>query len=609
MKHDSQPYHNDKSSTRRSRLCTWDDTMAIKRYLLFALIVFLAVYRILLQRLEPYTVGYQSTPSEQTTIEQQSTDEAKIPTSQNATTRTRTTVLNLTEYQLKILRRRAIAAVIHRPCDFCGFDSIRFSPMDCWTRIEERYSGNRSVNYRHNDTALFEAMTAISTTVEHCSYCHPSNCTMKRGSPLRVDETGPSVLRSVMHVSLPVIPKERYSHTNRNISIPESDVQYSTYNPSIIHVPPALRDSLPDEAKTSAAYFCLFRVSGFGCLNTVPGHELLGVAVLDRNFQVLDGLNVVINLNKALNMRDDGLQFIDCRVFEVDGQLYLSSRRLLFPFDVSTSRNASVHTPFPNVYGDGLFMSHPPHVPRHQLRIKGGPTGGKNFQIFKTYNNTIMMQLYPVPHEYAQLQLRPFPHLKPHPIDPARPQPRLLNPGHSSFRNKDRGSACCIQLEREYYVDLLQLDGDKANKMIAELPYLLFGIAHIRSRHHTYVSRLYAFSPIEPDLAVVARSGQFCFPDDGSGDGGVASIQEPHRSILSNISLHIQNNVDDYTADCSKSQWVSGMVEVVDDPSQIVVGLGMDDCVSRFVVVRKRDVAVHLFTNLGTYKNVPYPPL
>ena len=143
--------------------------------------------------------------------------------------------------------------------------------------------------------------------------------------------------------------------------------------------------------------------------------------------------------------------------------------------------------------------------------------------------------------------------------------------------------------------------------MIAELPYLLFGMAHVKNLHHYYVSRLYAFSPVEPDLAVVARSGQFCFPNN-NGDG-VASVQEPQRSIISNKSLHIQNDINDYTADCNSVQFVSGMVEVVDDSSQIVVGLGMNDCVSRFVVVRKRDVAVHLLTNLGTYQNVPYRPL
>ena len=143
--------------------------------------------------------------------------------------------------------------------------------------------------------------------------------------------------------------------------------------------------------------------------------------------------------------------------------------------------------------------------------------------------------------------------------------------------------------------------------MIAELPYLLFGIAHVKNLQHYFVSQLYAFSPVEPDLAVVARSGQFWFPND-NGDG-VASVQEPQRSIISNKSLHIQNDINDYTADCNSVQFVSGMVEVVDDSSQIVVGLGMNDCVSRFVVVRKRDVAVHLLTNLGTYRNVPYRPL
>ena len=46
---------------------------------------------------------------------------------------------------------------------------------------------------------------------------------------------------------------------------------------------------------------------------------MLEIAILDRNFQVLDSLNVVIDINKVLNMRSNCHRFEDCRVFDVNG--------------------------------------------------------------------------------------------------------------------------------------------------------------------------------------------------------------------------------------------------------------------------------------------------
>ena len=89
--------------------------MAIKRRLLFLPIAFLAMLTVLIQQPESFNVNYLSTALEHKTGGRQEPNRTKIRTSEKATTTT-TTVLNLTEYQLKILRRRPITAVIHRPC-------------------------------------------------------------------------------------------------------------------------------------------------------------------------------------------------------------------------------------------------------------------------------------------------------------------------------------------------------------------------------------------------------------------------------------------------------------------------------------------------------------
>ena len=48
------------------------------------------------------------------------------------------------------------------------------------------------------------------------------------------------------------------------------------------------------------------------------------------------------------------------------------------------------------------------------------------------------------------------------------------------------------------------------------------------------------------------------------------------------------------------------MTEAADDPLNVIVGYGIADCVSRMVVMRKRDLALRLFSDLGTF--TPFNP-
>ena len=42
------------------------------------------------------------------------------------------------------------------------------------------------------------------------------------------------------------------------------------------------------------------------------------------------------------------------------------------------------------------------------------------------------------------------------------------------------------------------------------------------------------------------------------------------------------------------------MTEAADNPLHVVVGYGISDCVSRMVMLHKRELALYLFSDLGT---------
>jgi hypothetical protein len=51
----------------------------------------------------------------------------------------------------------------------------------------------------------------------------------------------------------------------------------------------------------------------------------------------------------------------------------------------------------------------------------------------------------------------------------------------------------------------------------------------------------------------------------------------------------------DKAFDCPKVHFVSGMVEKFDDPSQIILAYGINDCAPRMVQVAKSDIVSMLF--------------
>jgi hypothetical protein len=157
---------------------------------------------------------------------------------------------------------------------------------------------------------------------------------------------------------------------------------------------------------------------------------------------------------------------------------------------------------------------------------------------------------------------------------------------HSVSTTNDRGSACCIILEREYAPP-------QAAKYWSNHSFLFMGISHTKSSDKKkkkkkknlkiYLSRLYAFPP-KPPFTLVAVSGEFCLP---AGDSRLAS-----KASMQVRSLRYE---------CPSIHYISGMVA---SGEHVLVSYGIDDCYSRIVEFHKRDLAFRLFTTMGTVQNI-----
>lgn len=158
------------------------------------------------------------------------------------------------------------------------------------------------------------------------------------------------------------------------------------------------------------------------------------------------------------------------------------------------------------------------------------------------------------------------------------------------FIRRDRGTACCVLIDKVHYQDLLSDDA------ILSHDYVLVGVAHTKSRgrmpssqgdRFNYLSRLYAFST-HPPYPLLARSGLLCF---GFPRGEEAEA-DPYAALTQSKRLELY----DQQFDCPNIHFVSGIAEKVGDDSKIIVAYGVNDCVSRMVEINKRDFAERLFS-------------
>lgn len=165
--------------------------------------------------------------------------------------------------------------------------------------------------------------------------------------------------------------------------------------------------------------------------------------------------------------------------------------------------------------------------------------------------------------------------------------------------------SCCVQIAKKHYVEILSSLPPSSVSKLREFNYtFLVGISHSKSRNrmpssqgdrYNYLSRLYAFSVEEP-YDMIARSGLFCFgfPDVKKDTiGHDVGVGNDYNNLTKVKKLELNRK----TYNCPNIHFVDSMIDKAGDESRIVVSLGVNDCVPRFIELSKRDVVIHLFSS------------
>ena len=456
------------------------------------------------------------------------------------------------------------------------------------------------------------AMTDVAEKSEVCHDCHPDSstsagagggCTAHLLQPLGFDEAAPRLLRTKTFVTLPSIPKERrlpldvkaYQHNVagiRNLT----DAPLSIYNPSIIVLPRASKGSL-EGVYPNATYLASFRATDVVVCGILPdfdwrahGSNFLALAILDSELNILD--DVLLDINQAIQgMGNHNMRFEDYRLFELDGVLHLNAEKYLLPIQVaSLQKPLAMRWLIPSIYNHStnLQVSVPTKKGRLVSRIHNS-LPGKNFQFFVDKNGMTWIEFWPQAQSLGRMQLDD-------PVGVLEIVKGINKPPEYSFKDRqpfkstgDRGSACCIKLERKYLAPELQ-----------QHDFVYLGTSHVRSKPRSpgknkkvYFSRLYAFVPERP-FHLVARSGLFCL-------GSVDVVTTPQPFLELTMSQQLQVRSIKY--DCPQIHYVSGMT-TTPGGNTILVTYGILDCVSQIVEIDKEEMARLLFTNLNSVQRV-----
>ena len=434
------------------------------------------------------------------------------------------------------------------------------------------------------------SVSTVSNTLNEANRLTNNNTTESlvtsgklRSSILRLDEAAPPIRYATSHFlrSIPSsmrLPIE--AGLNETVLYSDPWIQKRRYvfefNPSIV--------KLPDHQKTlpSAAYLACYRVSTqHACFhqerNGIRHMNYIGFAVLDSQLQVLQETTVdpTIVFKK---------RYEDFRLFLLNDDLYVASFFALHRFwIVPPVKQISKAVELPALKPCNLSVS----VEQSRLcsRDRSVRKTGKSLVYFEDKDGKLLMESYPMQRKEIipdvscdnrnaslLLQYVPLNRSLPEPTfnttdDLYFQQPNLRKPGITG----DRGSYCCATIER----------GGRT--------YWL-GISHLKTRSfkmptpqnpapNQYFSRFYAMDMTHP-YDVVAQSGKFCL------GANVSENVWYYANLTSSRRLQLGNE----TMNCPGIHFVSGLTDS-EDPSQLIIGYGINDCFARFVVVDKAEVA------------------
>jgi hypothetical protein len=465
---------------------------------------------------------------------------------------------------------------------------------------------------------LEQGQAFVANENEKCKACHPDICKGSIHFPYRFDEGQPLVLKAKTHdlTSIPQnhrIPKEFLFKTGTYFKFWTQDRPpvFFTYNPSIIPLPSTANVDVP-----GATYLATYRVSpwhncGFQTYNFhTKLWNLMGLAVLDRNLDIIPGYDVIVNINEQTQMRDEAQKFEDFRLFYFNDKIWLLDGSLIVPIQVASNHKGELNQMkdrLPVLFGTGLTVGFLEPV-QHLLEVPPG----KNYNIFTTDSGVYMENKPRNPRTVTELEFDGMYGSAEHGVARSFKRPADSYVTDEVFLKrpyllgKEKGGACCVKLERQYYEHLTDDAG------ILKHNHLLLGIGHRRTfrkarnedqnegeEKFDYLNRLYAFTPESP-FDIVANSGMFCF--------GFPEEDEAKHLPYANATKHLnQMEIANRFYPCPTVQYASGMTQKVDDLDRIIVSYGVNDCVPRMVELHKQDLAHRLFLPLSRQDYAPKP--
>lgn len=502
-------------------------------------------------------------------------------------------------------RREKLPPVYLNFCEACE-QSFISKKLSCKRRIRPWVEKNLT------QAALREGQAFVASTNQECRACAPEDCEGKFHYPLRFDEGQPLVLHAKTHdlTSIPKnnrIPKEFLGKTDTYFKFWTQDRPpvFFTYNPSIIQIPNNTDLDIP-----GATYISTYRVSpwhncGFETYNfQTKLWNLMGLAILDKNLDIIEGFDVVVNINEQTQMLELSKKFEDFRLFYFNNKIWLLDGSLIVPIQITRNQKGKLNTMkgrLPVLFGTGLTVSFLEPV-RHLSKI----SPGNDYNIFPSKNGEIQLETKPrSPHTVSELDFTGS--IYGRKDNGLTKSSYITSDSYISYETflrrpyllgKEQGGACCVKLERNYYKHLT------SSQAILKHDYLLMGISHRRTfrkvknedrsegeEKFVYLSRLYAFAPESP-FDVVANSGMFCFgfPEDEE------AINLPYANATKSMNkLEIYNKV----YPCPTVQTATGITEKVDQPTNVIVSYGINDCIPRMVELHKQDLAHRLFLPLS----------
>jgi hypothetical protein len=467
--------------------------------------------------------------------------------------------------------------------------------------------------------------------------------------------------------------KHRYEADNRTLYL---------YNPSVlplhnsVMIPSAdvHRTSDPDmlsradldaltHGDASVRYVATYRAYlGSNCFGTdhrdlmTAGEQVnyLGIALLDAQLDIVNGTDVVIDINAGIGQPENYLRQVseDCRIFLIRGVITLVCNELLYRIQLRRGmmraparrvEKEGVPYTYPNIYGKGLTVT--------LLDMPRRLAGGKNLNLFraglssghKKDSHGYYVQIFPLPHSYRRLQVPPrgifetslqrkfsrrllnlfsSKEEKQQTSDAAIPAASfetpdskhtiLACPGTSRYlltsncsrggrpsempffgTRSDRGSACCLTLTwrgRAILVGITHAKTSWKTKFWLEDRRHRYG-----DRHHQYGVGRNQF--VSRFVGYSPGSPFNVVALSGWFCLGFASEREgtrPGGNSLAGKNGQARLSLFNDSFDCPAIHFVSGMSEHVSDPSKAIIAYGVNDCYPRMIVIRKSAIARRL---------------